>query len=374
MSIEIKIVDTKNLLRQYIFLPDKMYKGDERWVPPLYADEWSFHNPQENKVLTSCDTIRTIAYRNNQPVGRIMGIIHHPYNKQHHEKVVRFFNLDCINDQAVAHTLIKYIENWGKGKGMNKIIGPYGFSDKDPQGLQIEGLAYLPVLATPTNPLYLQALVENEGYQKEIDCVSYQMPILETIPTLYESINERIKKNQSFVLLEFKSKRQLKPYIIPVFRLVNEAYASIFGFVPMTEEEMKKFAAQYLPVLDPEFVKAVVNTEGVLIAFVVAMPDMSLGIQKAKGKLFPFGFIHILNAMRKTTQLNLMLGAVKPGLQGRGLTALLGKAILQSAYKRGMKIMDSHLILENNPLMRSECERIGGKVCKRFRVYQKIFS
>jgi hypothetical protein len=374
MSIEIKVVDTKSLLRQYIFLPENIYRGDTRWVPPLYADEWTFHNPKENKALTYCDTVRIIAFKNNQPVGRIMGIIHHPYNKEHDEKVVRFFNLDCISDQEVAHTLVGSIENWGRQKGMNKIIGPYGFSDKDPQGLQIEGLECLPVLATPTNPSYLKTLVENEGYKKEVDCVSYQMPISSAIPPIYERVCERIKKNQSLKLLEFKSKGHLKPYIVPVFRLVNEAYASIFGFVPMTEEEMKKFAAQYLPVLDPAFVKVVVNAEDSIIAFVVAMPDMSIGIQKAKGKLFPFGFIHILNSMRKATQLNLMLGAVKPGLQGRGFTALLGSSILKSAHERGMKIMDSHLILENNLLMRSECERIGGTVYKRFRVYQKMFS
>ncbi len=374
MSITIKVIDTKNLLRQYIFLPEKIYKGDMRWVPPLYADEWAFHNPKENKALHQCDTIRIIANKNNQPVGRIMGIIHHLYNKQHNEKTARFYNLDCTNDQEVSHRLIQYIENWGKEKGMNKIIGPYGFSNKDPQGLQIEGLEFLPILATPTNPSYLQNLVEAEGYQKEVDCVSYKMPIHSTLPPIYEKIYERIKRNQSLKLLEFTSKRALKPYIIPVFRLVNEAYASIFGFVPMTEEEMKKFAAQYLPILDPEFVKAVVNPQDELIAFVVAMPDMSIGIQKANGRLFPFGFIRILNAMRKSTQLNLMLGAVKTGLQGRGLTVLLGRAILQSAHKRGMKIMDSHLILEKNQLMRSECERIDGTVYKRFRVYQKMFS
>jgi hypothetical protein len=372
MGIEIKIVDTKSLLRQYIFLPEKIYNGDARWVPPLYADEWSFHNPKENKALSSCDTIRVLAFKSNQAVGRIMGIIHHPYNKQHQEKTVRFFNLDCINDQGIANTLIEYIETWGKEKGMNKIIGPFGFSDKDPQGLQVEGLEFLPVLATPTNPSYLQSLVESVGYEKEVDCVSYQMPIPDTTPPVYEKIYPRIIKNQSLKLLEFKSKRELKPYILPVFRLVNEAYAHIFGFVPMSEEEMKKFAAQYLPILDPEFVKAVINPTGTLIAFVVAMPDMSVGVQRAKGKLFPFGFIRILNSMRKAKQLNLLLGAVKPGLQGRGLTVLLGQSILQSARKRGMSSMDSHLILENNLLMRRECERIGGKVYKRFRVYGKM--
>jgi hypothetical protein len=239
--------------------------------------------------------------------------------------------------------------------------------------LQIEGLENLPVIATPTNPAYLQALVETEKFQKEIDCVSYQMPI-RRIPPVCGKIFERLKKNQSLQLIEFKSKAKLKPYIVPVFRLVNEAYSHLFGFVPMTEEEMKKFSAQYLPVLDPEFVKIVVNQQNDIIAFVVAMPDMSRGVQKARGKLFPFGFIHILNSMRKATQLNLLLGAVKPGYQGKGLTVLLGKSILESASKRKLKTMDSHLILEDNLLMCRECERVDGKVYKRFRVFSKMIS
>lgn len=372
MHLEITVVNTKKLLREYIFLPEKIYKGDQRWVPPLYADEWSFHDPAQNKALTYCDTVRVLAFQQNQPVGRIMGIIHHPYNQQHHEKVVRFFNLDCINNQHVANTLIRFIENWGQAKGMNKIRGPYGFSDKDPQGLQVEGFEHLPVLATPTNPAYLQTLVEGDGFKKELDCVSYQMPISPAMPAVYEKVFARISKNQSLKLLEFKSKRELKPYIVPVFRLVNEAYANIFGFVPMTEEEMKKFAAQYLPILDPVFVKVVVNPENTLIAFVVAMPDMSRGIQRAKGKLFPFGFLFILHAMRKATQLNLLLGAIKPGFRGLGINVLLGKSLMASATKRGLTIMDSHLILENNQAMRRECERINGTVCKRYRVYSKM--
>lgn len=372
MSIEIKIVDSKKLLKEYIFLPENIYAGDSRWVPPFYSEEWNFHDPKENKALSYCHTIRLIAYQNNQPVGRIMGIIHHPYNLKHNEKTVRFFNFDCIENQEVASALIRYIENWGSEKGMNKIIGPYGFSDKDPQGLQIEGFEYLPVIATPTNPAYMQGLVEYENFKKEIDCVSYQMRIEDEVPPVYKKVCARVQRNQSLKLLEFDSKSKLKPYIIPVFRLVNEAYAHLFGFVPMTEEEMKEFADQYFSVLDPGFVKIVVNPQFDIIAFVVAMPDLSRGLQQARGRLFPFGFLYILNSMRKATQLNLLLGAVKPGFRGLGITALLGKSMIETATERGMTVMDSHLILEDNLQMRRECERIDGKVCKRYRVYSKM--
>jgi len=371
MSFELKTVNNKSLLKEYIYLCKHIYQNESRWVPPFYEDEWAFHNPERNKTLEHCETMRMLLYKDGKAAGRIMGIIHHPYNQSHQEKTARFFNFDCVNDQAVANTLINAVEKWAIGKGMNKVIGPFGFSDKDPQGLQIEGLEYLPVLATPANPAYLPDLVTARGYSKEIDCVSYQMPIPREVPLLYKRVSERITKNQTLTLLEFKSKRHLKPYIIPVLRLVNETYAPLFGFAPMSEEEMKKFADQYLPVLDPEYVKVVVNTNDDVIAFVVAMPDMSAGIQKAKGKLFPFGFIYVLNAMRKSKQLNLMLGAIKNGYRGNGISALMGKAMIESANKGGLEIMDSHLILETNLAMRGECEKLNGKVCKRYRIFSK---
>jgi len=372
MSIEIKEITTSRQLREYIYFPRSIYKDDSHWVPPLYSDEFDFHNPKRNSALQYSEGIRLMAYRSSQAVGRIMGIINKKYNDQHGEQTARFFQLDCINDPDVAHALIDEIEKWATLKGMNKVIGPYGFSDKDPQGLQIEGFAHLPVIATPTNPAYLQKLVEGEGYGKEIDCLSYQMPIPKSFPEMYSKIYERVCSNKKIKLIEFSSKQQLKPYIVPVFRLVNECYTPLFGFVPMSEEGMKRFAAQYLPILDPGFVKVIVDQQNDVVAFVVSMPDMSKGIQKAKGKLFPFGFLHILGSAKKTKQLDLLLGAVKSNFRGKGLTVMLGKSLMETASKCGLETMDSHLILETNSRMQAECENVGGKIYKRYRVYQKM--
>jgi GNAT superfamily N-acetyltransferase len=371
MKIHIRLVDGPGLLRKYIFLPKKLYSDDPRWVPPFYADEWDFHNPKRNKALQYCEVIRFMAFHESQAVGRIMGIIHTPYNNLHNEKTARFYNLDCINSQEAVHNLLEAIEQWALEKGMNKLIGPFGFSDKDPQGFQIEGFEYLPILATATNPEYLPRLVVQEGYSKEVDCVSYHMDVPDELPEYYRNIYERVSQNTDLRLMEFLSRKQLKPYIIPVLELVNEAYSPIFGFAPMNKEEMRKFASQYLPVIDPHFVKLVVTRHHELIGFVVAIPEMSKGIQKAKGRLFPFGFIHILRAMRNTTQLNLMLGAVKERFRRKGVGVLMGTALLRSAAKKGFRVIDSHLILETNIPMRGECEKLSGRLCKRYRIFSK---
>lgn len=370
-NIAIMEVTGKPMLRRYIYLPALLYKDYSNWVPPVYIDEWKFHNPNTNAALAYAEVKRWIAMVDGKPVGRIMGIIHHKYNERQGEKAVRFFQLDCINDRNVSQTLINTVADWGRQKGMNQIIGPYGFSDKDPQGLQVEGFEHLPVIATPTNPPYLQQLVEAEGFEKKLDCVSYSIKVPGQIPSLYEKIHERICRNNQLRLLEFTAKRQFKQWIIPVFRLVNETFTPLYGFSPMSETEMKNMAAQYMPVLDPDFVKVVVNESNELVAFAVALPDMSLGIQKAKGKIFPFGFIHLLAAARRATQLNMMIGAIKQTHRGIGLNVLMGTAILKAAIRRKFKTIDSHLVLETNTAMCGEYEKLGGKVYKRYRIYRK---
>lgn len=371
MPVELKIVSSKSELKTFIYFPEKVHAMHQNWVPPIYADEFQFYDPKHNPQLADADTILFLAYKNGEIAGRIMGIIHKAYNALHHEKTARFFNLECFDDYEVARTLIAAIENWARQKGMNGIIGPFGFSDKDPQGIQIAGFEHLPVLATPTNLPYLQKLIEQMGYIKERDCLVYKLNIPKQIPDFYQRVYNRVSRNSKHKLIEFKTRRQLKPYIVPVFRLVNETYKSIYGFIPMNEKEMHSLADKYIPMLDPAFTKLIVDENNNPTAFVVASPDISMGIKLAKGKIFPIGFIHFLLSAKRTKQLDLFLGAVKDDLQGSGLTTLLGVSLFKSANQRGLEYIDSHLILETNKQMRAVMERLGATVYKRYRIYSK---
>ena len=371
MAISLKEVASKKELREYIYLPQRLHKSCANWVPPIYAEEWKFHDPKHNPALAHSDVVKFVAYANGKPVGRIMGIINKRYNEQRQEKTARFYNLDCVEDSAVSHALLAFVERWAREEGMDRLIGPFGFSDKDPQGLQIEGFDQLAVIAAPSNPRYLQGLVEKEGYTKEVDCVSYKLPIPQQFPAFYEKVHRRVMRNHKLALMEFKSKRQIKPYIVPALRLVNETYAPLFGFVPMNEPEMKRLANQYMPILHPAFMKLATNAEGEMVGFLVALPDMSRGMQKAKGRLLPFGFLHMLAAASKTKQLDVVLGAIEQEYRGIGVDVLLGKALIQTAMDRGFEFMDSHLVLETNTRMRAEYENLGGKIYKRYRVFGK---
>ena len=370
--ILVQEVKSKKDLKAFIHLPAAIHQNHENWVPPIYMDDWEFFNPQKNKSFDSCDTILLLAYQAKKVVGRIMGIIHRKYNERHNENRARFAFFETWNDEEVATALISAVENWAREKGMDRLIGPLAFSDKDPQGFLIEGFDEPAVIASNCNFPYQTELLEKNAYSKEVDLVVYQIKIPSPIPEFYLKIQERaIRQNQSFQVLEFTSRRKVKPYIHPVLRLLNSTFTEIFGFIPFTEAEMDDFANRYLFLINPRFIKVVVNEQSEVVAFLIGMSHIGEGIKKSKGYLFPFGIFRILASARKSKQLNLLLGGIHPDYRGKGLDVMMGVKMLESASAQGKTVIDSHLELEYNTKVRAEMEKMGGVVYKRFRVFGK---
>lgn len=372
MSITVRELSTKKDLKTFIYLPERLHQGHEYWVHPIYMDEWKFFNPGKNPAFAYCDTIRLLAERDGCPVGRVMGIINPRYNEHRQERTARFGYLETPEDQAVVHALLGRVEDWVRGKGMTRIVGPYGFSDQDPEGFLIEGFENRATIATYYNLAWMPRLVEGEGYVKDIDYFVYKLDVPKVLPEFYIKIYERAQRKGRFEFLEFRTKKELKPWFIPVLRLMNEVYAAgnIYGYAPLDEKEMHDLYKRYGPVIDPRFIK-VVRKDGELIAFVAGIPDMSAGIQKARGRLFPFGILKIMRAAKKTKQLDLLLGAVRDKYRGLGLDVAMGVRMIQSAQAAGFEIMDTHHEMETNYKVRGEMERMGGQIYKKYRVYQK---
>jgi len=366
----IKEVLTKKDQRDFIYLPEKVHRNEADWLPPIYMDERELYDKKKNKSYLYADAILLLAYRDKKPVGRIMGIINNRYNAINNEQHGRFCFMECYNDKEVFHTLLAKVEDWARQHGMVRIVGPLGFSDKDPQGFQIEGFEYPQFMTSPNNSAYMPELIEAEGYEKKVDLVNYTGKLPEKIPLIYEKVLSRFDNNKEYKIIEFSSKKELKPYIIGVLELMNETFVEIYGFVPLNDKEKTDFAARYLPILDPKFIK-VIETEGKLVGFAVGMPDFSKGIRNAKGRLLPFGIFKIIRDSKRSRKLLMMLGGVKKAYRGKGLDVLMGVKIFESGIKHKMNLIDSHLVLENNTRMRAEWERIGCQVVKKFRIYQK---
>ncbi len=372
MGIVVKPVSTRQEMRKFIHLPAKIHKGHKNWIPPLYSDEWEFFSAKKNKSFGYSSVTMLLAYRGSKVVGRIMGIINHKYNETHGERNGRFNYLETWDDREVIEVLIKHVEDWARKEGMERMVGPLAFSDKDPQGYLIQGFDEPISIATHCNYEYLIGHLEALGYVKDIDLVVYKIQIPDHTLKFHRLVTERaFQNNPNLKLLEFTRRKDLKPWIRPIFTLINETFTEIYGFMPFTLEEMDDFANRYLLIMDPRLIKVVVDEKQDPVAFVIAMPDISEGIKKSRGYILPIGILHILIAGRRTKQLNLLLGAVRPDYQNRGLDIVVGAAVLESARKQKMKFLDSHLEMESNTRVRSEMEHMAGKVYKTYRVFGK---
>jgi len=369
-EIIIKEVTTKRDKRKFIYPPSKIHSNDPNWLPPIYLDEWDLFNEKKNKSYQYADTVLYLAFRGQKVVGRIMGIISRRYNEIHNEQHGRFCFMECYEDQEVVHVLIKKVEDWARRRGMVKLVGPLAFSDKDPQGFQIEGFEYPKFIICPTNSSYLPEMISLEGYDKKRDLVNYLATKPEQMPLIYTKVLSRVSLNKEYRIVEFTTKKELRPYLLPILELMNQTFNEIYGFVPLSDAEKKEFIARYIMILDPKFIKVVENHEG-LIGFAGGIRDISPGIQKAKGRLLPFGIFRILLESKRSKKLLMLLGGVKSSYRGKGIDVLMAIKILQSCIKHNIELIDLHLVLEDNYKMRAECERIGGKIIKRFRIYQK---
>jgi predicted GNAT family acetyltransferase len=374
MSVEIReILPQKGKdLKTFILLPEKIHAGHPNWVYPLVTDDWKYFDSRKNKAFGYSDTILLLASKDGRPVGRAMGIINHRYNEHRNEKTARFGYLETPEDREVFRALLRYIEDWARTKGMTKIVGPYGFSDQDPEGYLIEGFEHRATIATYYNFEWVPRWLEEEGYAKDNDWFVYKLAVPKEMPEFYKRIYERAMKRGTFEIIEFKKRKEIKPWIRKVLGLMNETYmtGNIYGFAPLEPQEMDDLAKRFLPIVDPRFVK-VIAKDGEVLSFVIAMPDMTEGINKARGRLFPFGFIRVLRAARKTKQLDLLLGAVKEQYRGQGLDVLMGVKVLQSASEAGMEKIDTHHEMEANVKVRAEMERMGGTIYKKYRAFQK---
>ena len=373
MAIEIREVVSRKDLKTFIYLPEKIHAGHENWVHPIYMDDWKYFDRKKNKAFGYCDTVLLLALKDGRPAGRAMGIINHRFNEHRNEKTARFGYLDITEDREVLRAILGYIEDWARAKGMTKLVGPYGFSDQDPEGFLIEGFEHRATIATYYNFEWMPKFLEDEGYAKDIDWFVYKLDVPKEPPEFYKRIYERAMKRGTYEILEFRKKRELKPWIRPILSLMNECYmaGNIYGFAPLEEEEMDDLAKRYLPVVDPRFVKGVKKGDEV-VAFIIAMPDMTEGIRKARGRLLPFGFLRVLRAAKKTKQLDLLLGAIKEQYRGQGLDVLMGIKILIAAHEAGYEMMDTHHEMEANVKVRAEMERMGGKIYKKYRAFYKM--
>jgi GNAT superfamily N-acetyltransferase len=300
-----------------------------------------------------------------------MGIVNHRYNDGRGARTARFSHLESVDRHDVTRALLSRVEAWARERGMERVEGPRGFTDQDPEGLLVEGFEREPALSSYQNRESMVRMVEEAGYHKAIDYVVYRIPVPEKRPEFYERIRDRVLSRGKYRLLEFESRRALRPWILPILEMMDETFRDLDGYSPLDPGELRGLARHYTPIVDPRFVK-IVLVEDQAVGFIIALPSLNEGLRRARGRLLPVGWFHILRSARTSRrQLDLLLGGTREGHRGRGVDVLLGDAMTRSAHRVGFEYMDSHHELESNVAVRREMERMGGLLYKRFRVFEK---
>ncbi len=372
MNINLSEVSSKKELRKFVNFQFDLYEDNRYWVPPLKKEELFLLDREKNPAFEFCETKYWLAYKENKIVGRIAGIINHKFNEKFNKKIMRFGWIDFVNNKEVSGSLLNAVENWANEKGMNEIHGPLGFTDMDGEGTLIEGFDELSVLGSIYNYDYYPTLIEEEGYSKDIDWVEYEVTMTsDPVPQKISRIAEIALKRNKLHLLQAKKAKELLPYAKEMFYLINKSYQDLYGFVELSDKQIDMYVKQYFGYIKPEYLPIVLNEDNEMVAFGITMPSMSKAFQKAEGKLFPFGFIHILKAMKNNPKLDLYLTAVRPDMQDKGVNAILMNEINKMIIRNGITKVETNRELEDNSKVQAQWRFFENRLHKRRRCYKK---
>lgn len=374
MSVEIKKVTTKSELKRFIRFNYEFYKDNPYSVPDLYDDMLNTFSPKKNAAFEFCEADYFLALRDGKIVGRVAAIINRRANETWNRKTVRFGWIDFIDDMEVSTALIDTVKQWGKERGMTEIEGPLGFTDMDAEGMLVEGFDQLSTMATIYNYPYYPQHMERLGLSKSADWVEMKIYVPDAIPEKHRRISEIIAKRYNLHIRKLKSKKEVRQSGVAhdIFRLINDAYTPLFGYSRMTERQIDQYVNMYVPVLDLRMVSIVENEQNEIVAVGISMASLSRALQKAKGRLLPFGWYHLLKALmwKRPKVLDLLLVAVRPDYQGKGVNALLFTDLIPVYTELGFEYAESNPELEMNEKVQNQWQYFKTEQHKRRRCFK----
>ena len=376
MTITIKKVTTKKELKKFIRFNYELYKDNPYSVPDLYDDMLNTFSPQKNAAFEFCEADYFLAYKDNKVVGRVAAIINRRANETWNKKEVRFGWIDFIDDLEVSKALLDTVEKWGKERGMEAMVGPLGFTDMDAEGMLVEGFDQLGTMATIYNYPYYPEHMQRLGLEKEADWVEFKLTVPDKLPEKFVRISEIILQKYKLKIKKLNRKElKEKNYGQRIFDLINEAYAPLYGYSQMTQRQIDQYIKMYLPLIDLRMVSLVEDEAGELVAVGISMPSLSEALQKAKGKMLPFGWFHLLKALfiKKPKVLDLLLVGVKPEYQSKGVNALLFYDLVPVYQQMGFEYGESNPELELNKKVQAQWSAFESVQHKRRRAFKKVF-
>lgn len=373
MSVLIREVTGKKELKKFVKFNIDLYKENPYHVPGLIEEEMVTLDKKKNPAFDVCDAIYFLAYKEGKIVGRIAGMINRRSNETWNQKYARFGFVDFIDDEEVVDALFEAVEKWAREQGMESLQGPMGFTDLDHEGMLIEGFDQLGTMATIYNYPYYPKHMERLGYAKDQDWHEFKIYIPEGIPEKHQRIGEIVKKKYGLKIMKFKRAKDIMPYAQKVFETLNASYAPLYGFAQLTQRQIDYYINMYIPMLRLDLVTLIVREEDdAVVGFGISLPSLSKALQKAKGRMFPFGWIHLLKALKsKPKVIDLYLTGVLPEYQNKGVNALLFNDLIPVYKSVGAEYAESNPELESNNAVQAQWDYFKREHHKTRRAYIK---
>jgi hypothetical protein len=369
--IEVRKIESKKDIKRFVQFQMDLYKDNTYFVPPIIKDELAIFDPDKNQVFKNADCWLFLAYKENKIVGRVAALINHIEIDEQKKSKMRFGWLDMIDDIEVTKALLNEVQKIGQEKQLEFMEGPVGFSNMDKAGLLIKGFEELSTMITWYNHAYYKEHMEQLGYVKATEWVEFKFKTPNPIPDKINRFADIIAQRYRLKSLRFKTTKEILPYVDQMFNLLNKTYSNLVSFVPIQEYQIELYKNKYLPFINPDFVELVVDESGKLVGFTITMPSFSKALQKANGKLFPFGFIHLLRAKKKNTDAAFYLIGIEPEYQGKGVTAMIFRNIIQNFMNYDITNCETNPELEDNLAVQASWKNYDPTLHKRRRTYRK---
>ena len=375
MITTIKEVKSRKELNEFVHFPNRLYKGNTYYVPQIESMDRDTLTPEKNHAIDVCEAKNWLAYdERGHIVGRVAGIINRRYNEKTGEKTCRFGWVDFVDDHEVSKALMQTIEQYAREKGMNVVQGPMGFLEFDAAGVLVEGFDQLPTAYGKYNAPYYEQHFLDLGYTKDVDFVEYRILVPEVIPERYARMSQLVSIKNDLHEAPISKRSELEPYLDDVFKCLNSAYSQLHGFSELSKGQCEDLKKQFVTNVNVDYVSIILDANDQVVAFGVGLPSLAKAMQKAKGNLFPFGWMHILKALRKNDTIDLLLIAIDEKYKNKGVNAMIFHKFAQGITKNGIKYIESTRELEDNTSVQNLWHYLEHTLTKRARTYIKKIS